>query len=293
MEEEKLGMIKVFLRGDGKKKEVVVAKLRNTISKKDTLDKVRSLIGQKMKEEHLFVDEENALLDKDLEKESYVEEVLIKDNGSLKIYISTQEIADEENQTEENIQNPQTYNIENSQIDNNIEKGKQNIQNTSEIQKPSDTKKGQINLENNENRELQVRENPEAIQDNKINDSENPKILNNLSQKNGSQNIIINSEDIREKEINGTTRIQSGEEVKINQDNKIPENQNINSKPKESQTVDIGNENLNKIKDKPEEIKNDNENNLHKNIGIGKPGNNVNLNPKKDEELFKDEAIEI
>ena len=127
MEEEKLGMIKVLLRGDEKKKEVMIAKLRNTISKNDTLDKVRSLIGQNMKEEHLFVDEENTLLAKHLEKESYVEEVLINDNGSLKIYISTQEIADEENQTEENIQNPQTSNIENSQIDNNIEKGKQNI----------------------------------------------------------------------------------------------------------------------------------------------------------------------
>ena len=89
MENVKLGKIKVIRRNDPKKR--VIAFLKD-VSKGDTLDKIRDQLKMKNKmgEDYFFVDKDkdNDILDKDLENDYTLEDILREDNGSLRIFLS-------------------------------------------------------------------------------------------------------------------------------------------------------------------------------------------------------------
>ena len=197
MSEKKLGRIKVFIENDPKKE--IVAYLKD-LSIDETLDKIREQLKKKnkMKEDYVFVDKENNdNISKNLEDDATIEDILINENGILKIFIS----PDNENSKEQGIE--QKNDIISNDTPNLVQKEsneeiKNKINNKNDCVTPNQEENIniQINNKNLKNEETNILINNNDIQNNSDNNENDSLDKENNNRINITQNQICDTQNL-------------------------------------------------------------------------------------------------
>ena len=260
MSEKKLGRIKVFIKNDPKKG--IVAYLKD-LSIDETLDKIRESLKKnkkKIDENYVFVDKENDdNICKDLENDATVEDVLINENGQLKIYLSIDNENPNEHDAEQknDIISNDTPNFEQKESNEEI-KNKINNKNDCVTQNQEEN----INIQiNNKNLKNEVLINNNDIQNNSNNNENNSLDKENNSIINITQNQICDTQNLEKnienkiskepEEVNNTPQNNEKEKPKIEDNIKIHEENHIIKNEEKSETQN--NPNLEQIQNSNKE----------------------------------------
>ena len=117
---------------DINQKDKIIGKLKG-VNKKESIKKLRPYI-KKMEKDDEFIslnEEKEEIIDKDIEEDFLLEDIIISEKGLFKIYIKKNELNNNKKKFDifEPIQNEQIIKIQNNNFNNNINNFDQNILN--------------------------------------------------------------------------------------------------------------------------------------------------------------------